>query len=358
MKKTALYENHLKLNAKMIEYAGYDMPVYYQGIQSEHQSVRHSMGIFDVSHMGEFLIEGSDALKFTNDLVSNLITDDLMKVTYALLLNDEGFPLDDLLVYVVGKEKVLLVVNAGNKDKDYAWVLKKSKAYNLNLRDLSNDYAQVAIQGPKVSLIIDQLLDTKVSDLSFMTYKVVPYLDGHVIVSRTGYTGEDGFEVYGYPDFIVKLWNDALEQGVIPCGLGARDTLRFQANLPLYGQELSEEITPYETGLGFAIKLDKAFFFGKDACIKHKENQSRKLVGFELLEKNIPRHGYKVFKDEVEIGEVTTGYLLPEMEKPIGLALISKEHSALGTEIKIEIRNKMVPGVVRNRKFYTKNYIK
>ncbi|MCD4826467.1 MAG: glycine cleavage system aminomethyltransferase GcvT [Acholeplasmataceae bacterium] len=358
MKKTSLYENHLKLNAKMIEYAGYLMPVYYQGIQAEHQSVRTHMGVFDVSHMGEFLIEGKDALAFVNYLVTNTIIDDLSKVTYALLLNDEGYPLDDLLVYVIGSEKVLLVVNAGNREKDYAWVLKQIESFDCSARDISDDFSQLALQGPLVNENIDKLLDTTVSDLSFMHYKVVPYMDGHVIISRTGYTGEDGFEVYGHHDFIIKLWQDALDQGVIPCGLGSRDTLRFQANLPLYGQEISESITPYEAGLGFAIKLDKDNFIGKDACIINKENKSRKLVGFELLEKNIPRHGYEVYKDDQQIGHVTTGYMLAHVDKPIGLALIDKAHGALDNEIFIKIRNKMVPAKIRNKKFYTKNYKK
>jgi len=358
MKKTALYETHLKLNAKMIEYANYEMPVYYEGINAEHLGVRTHMGIFDVSHMGEFLIEGKDALRFTNYLVSNRIENDLTKVTYALLLNEDGYPLDDLLVYVVQKEKILLVVNAGNREKDYAWVVKQSNDFDVTVRDLSNDYSQVAIQGPKVKEIIDEILDTTVSDLSFMTFKIVPYGDGHIIVSRTGYTGEDGFEIYGYHDFVLNIWNDAISKDVKPSGLGARDTLRFQANLPLYGQEIAEDITPYEAGLGFAVKLDKEDFIGKDACIYHKENKLRKLVGFELLERNIPRHGYKVLKDQIEIGIVTTGYLLPDYEKPLGLALVDVNHGDLKTEIHIQIRNKEVPAVIRNKKFYTKNYKK
>ena len=277
---------------------------------------------------------------------------------YALLLIHEGYPLDDLLVYVVQKNKILLVVNAGNKDKDYAWVSKQAEAFDVTVRDLTEDYAQVAIQGPKVKLIIDELLDTTVSDLSFMTFKIVPYLDGHVIVSRTGYTGEDGFEVYGYPAFIKKLWDDALSKDVKPCGLGARDTLRFQANLPLYGQEIAEDITPFEAGLSFAIKLDKESFLGKDAAIKHKAHKTRKLVGFELLERNIPRQGYPVFFNDQEIGVITTGYLLPTQEKPIACALIDVNYSKLGTELFVQIRGKMVPAKVRSRKFYTKNYNK
>lgn len=358
MKKTALYENHLKLNAKMIEYAGYSMPVYYEGISAEHNSVRTKMGIFDVSHMGEFLIEGDDALAYVNYLVTNDITGDLAKVTYALLLNHEGYPLDDLLVYVIDPKKVLLVVNAGNRDKDYEWITSNKEFFEVDIRDVSNDFSQIAIQGPMTAEHIDKLLDTKVSDLAFMTYKVIPYKDGHVIISRTGYTGEDGFEIYGYHNFIADLWNDSLAAGATPCGLGARDTLRFEANLPLYGQELGEDITPYETGVGFAIKLDKDDFIGKEASIIHKENKTRNLVGFELLERNIPRHGYEVFIDDKVIGIVTTGYLFSGLEKPIGLALIDSQYRKIGTDILIKIRNKMVPAKIRNKKFYIKNYKK
>lgn len=355
MKRTPLYESHRKLNAKMIEYAQYEMPVSYAGIQQEHLSVRTQMGVFDVSHMGEFLIEGPEALAFTNVLVSNVIPLDLAKVTYALLLNDEGFPLDDLLVYVLKEDQVLLVVNAGNRDKDYAWIEEKIKGYDATLTDVSEQYGQIAIQGPKVQEIIDQLLEHPVNQLTFMTYETINYQGAQLLVSRTGYTGEDGFEIYGPPEIIVKLWDLVIEMGAAPCGLGARDTLRFQANLPLYGQELSEAINPYESGLGFAVKLNKETFFGKEACRFHKENRTRKLIGFELLERNIPRHDYLVFKGEEQIGVVTTGYLLPDYECPIGVALIDKDAGNIGDEVEIAIRNRRVKAVLRDRKFYHRN---
>ena len=357
MKTTSLHDRHLGLHAKMIEYAGFHMPVSYTGITEEHLAVRTGMGIFDVSHMGEFLIEGKDALPFVNVLVTNIITSDTSKVTYSLMCDEKGFVVDDLLVYVMKEDQILLVVNAGNIDKDFAWVTDQSASYNVTARNLSEDYGQVAIQGPIVHEHIQAMLGLDGSDLSFMTYKVVPYMDQHIIFSRTGYTGEDGFEIYGKPELINDIWDKAIQYGVIPCGLGARDTLRFEANLPLYGHEISDAINPVEAGLNFAIKLDKPFI-GRDALVSYKEAPKRKIVGLELLERNIPRHGYKVFDGEVEIGQITTGYLLPTLETPIANALIEIQYSALGTELSVQIRNNLVKARVRNRKFYTKKYNK
>ncbi len=357
MKTTSLHEKHLGLHAKMIEYAGFHMPVSYTGITEEHLAVRTGMGIFDVSHMGEFLIEGTEALTFVNHLITNTITADTSKVTYSLMCDEKGFVVDDLLVYVMKENQILLVVNAGNIDKDFAWVTEQAKSFNITPRNLSADYGQVAIQGPLVAENIENMLGIDGSDLSFMTYKVVPYLDGYVIFSRTGYTGEDGFEIYGKPELINDVWDKAIAYGVIPCGLGARDTLRFEANLPLYGHEISDSINPVEAGLNFAVKLDKPFI-GRDALVSYKEAPKRKIVGLELLERNIPRHGYKVFKGEQEIGVITTGYLLPTLETPIANALIDIEHSAMGNELFVQIRNNFVPARIRNRKFYTKKYNK
>ncbi|MDY0074351.1 MAG: glycine cleavage system aminomethyltransferase GcvT [Acholeplasmataceae bacterium] len=357
MKTTVLHEKHLALNAKMIDYAGFHMPVSYTGITEEHLAVRTGMGIFDVSHMGEFLIEGKDALSFVNYLVTNTITSDTTKVTYSLMCDEGGFVVDDLLVYVFNDEKILLVVNAGNIDKDFEWVLLQSKKYQVSLRNLSDDYAQVAIQGPLVAENIESMIGLSPNDLSFMTYKVVPYESGHVIFSRTGYTGEDGFEIYGKPDLVEKVWDQAIASGVVPCGLGARDTLRFEANLPLYGHEISESINPVEAGLNFAVKLDKDFI-GRDALLAYKASPKRKVVGIELLERNIPRHGYPVYKDDQAIGVVTTGYLLPTLTTPVACAIIDIAYAEIGTELSVQIRNNKVAARVRNRKFYTKKYNK
>lgn len=357
MKTTSLINKHLALNARMIEYAGFNMPVSYTGISEEHLAVRNGMGIFDVSHMGEFLIDGKDALTFVNYIVTNIIPEDYSKVTYTLFCDEEGFVVDDLLVYVIKENQVLLVVNAGNVDKDYTWVQQQTKNFDVTVRNVSENYSQIAIQGPFVKDHIDDILNHVVSDLGFMTYKVVPFEGGYVIASRTGYTGEDGFEIYGSHDLVVKAWDQAIIKGAVPCGLGARDTLRFEANLPLYGHEISETINPIEAGLGFAVKLEKEFI-GKSALVKSKEHQTRKIVGIELLERNIPRQGYLVFAGDIEIGVITTGYLLPTQEKPIAYALVDINYSKLGTELHVQIRQKMVPAKVRSRKFYTKNYNK
>lgn len=357
MKTTALYDKHLALNAKMIEYAGFNMPVSYTGIIEEHLAVRQGMGIFDVSHMGEFLIDGKESLNFVNYLVTNTVPLDTSKVTYALMCDEKGFVVDDLLVYVIKPEQVLLVVNAGNIEKDFAWVEKQSQAFDVKVRNVSENYSQIAIQGPDAIDAVKDILNHDVHQLTFMTYAVVPYKQGYVICSRTGYTGEDGFEIYAEHEFIQPLWDLAIEKGAIPCGLGARDTLRFEANLPLYDHEISESINPVEAGLNFAIKLEKDFI-GRDALVQYKENPKRKVVGLELLEKNIPRHGYEVYHNDQLIGHITTGYLLPNVEKPLAYALIDIEHSAIGTELYVQIRKNQVLAKVRNKKFYTKNYKK
>lgn len=357
MKTTVLHEKHLALNARMIEYAGFHMPVSYAGITEEHIAVRTGMGIFDVSHMGEFIVTGDEALAFVNYLVTNMIALDTTKVTYALMCDESGYVVDDLLVYVIDEKKILLVVNAGNIDKDFTWVEKQATSFNVAVRNVSDTFAQVAIQGPEVKHHIKDIVGVDGDDLGFMTYKVIPYMDGHVIFSRTGYTGEDGFEVYGDPKYITYIWDKAIEQGVVPCGLGSRDTLRFEANLPLYGHEISETINPVEAGLNFAVKLEKNFI-GRDALVRYKENPKRKVVGIELLERNIPRHGYAVYKDEELIGSITTGYLLPNVTTPVACALIDIKYADLGNELHVQIRNNKVSAKVRNRKFYTKKYNK
>ncbi len=353
MQQTKLHDRHIALHAKMTEYAGFDMPVSYSNIVDEHLSVRHHFGVFDVSHMGEILIEGKDALTCVSFLVSNKIQTD--KVTYALLLNEKGYPLDDLLVYVIKADQILLVVNADNVEKDYLWVEKQAKAFDVSTKNISNNFSQLAIQGPETINHINDIVKNDVTDLTFMTYKIVPYHDKYLLVSRTGYTGEDGFEVYCHNEHVHVLWDDALKAGATPCGLGARDTLRFQAVLPLYGHEISEMINPFEARLSFAVDFNHDFI-GKESLLQLKENSQSILVGIELLEKNVPRQGYDVYHDDEWVGWVTTGYLLPETDKPLALAMVKKAYSKLGTPLTIQIRKKQIPGMVRNRKFYQKNY--
>ncbi|MGE4320007.1 MAG: glycine cleavage system aminomethyltransferase GcvT [Acholeplasmataceae bacterium] len=356
MKQTPLFEAHQKLNAKITPFAGYEMPLYYQDISKEHLAVRHQVGIFDVSHMGEFYVQGEQARSFVNQLVTNMITDETKKVTYGLLLNHEGEILDDLLVYTLSPNDFVLVVNASNIEKDFNWISSQNQGL-VNIKNLSDEWSEVAIQGPLAEHVVTNIFNDQIKDLKFMHFMQLPYQKSGVIVSRTGYTGEDGFEIYASNEDIKSIWDQALNLGATPCGLGARDTLRFQANLPLYGHEIDMDIHPYVSGLKFAVKLDKSFN-GKEQLIKKQETLTKKLVGIELLERNIPRQGYKVFKDDKEIGYITTGYLLPESDIPLAIALIDQDQSALDNEVYVEIRNKKVKAKVRNRKFLVKNYVK
>ncbi len=352
-KKTPLYESHLTLGANMTNFGGFLMPLYYSGITQEHLAVRQKAGMFDVSHMGEILIKGPDALTFINQVSTNLITDVKQKMTYTLLVNDQGYPLDDLMVYLLDETKILLVVNAANTDKDFDWLLSLSSSYDVTLENISDTYGEIALQGP----LSEKFLSPYISNLptKSMTFEVTQLFGEFVIVSRSGYTGEDGFEIYAKPDLIIKLWDVLLHDGVTPCGLGCRDTLRFEANMPLYGHELSDSISPVEAGLTYGLAFDKPKFIGKDALLTIKTNQVRKLVGIELLERNIPRADYPVYYEEQKIGFVTTGYLSPTVQKPIALALIELSYSKIGTPIFVEIRGRKIPAIIRNRKFYQKN---
>lgn len=364
-KKTRLYDTHLKHGGKIIEFSGWLLPVQYEGIIEEHQAVRNNAGLFDVSHMGEVEVKGKDAFNY----IQNLVTNDIStlsdnQVIYTLMCYEDGGVVDDLLVYKFNQEHYLLVINAGNIDKDHEWMLKNKESYEVELENISNDISELALQGPKAQEILQKLTEFNLDDIKFFYFNESIAIDGvNCLVSRTGYTGEDGFEIYTDNQHIEKLWNSLLEAGKVhgikPAGLGCRDTLRFEAALPLYGHEISQEITPLEAGLGFFVKLYKDCFVGKEALLKQKqEGLKRKLVGFGLKERGIPRNGYEVTANGEKIGYVTTGYMSPTLKKSIGLALVSYEYAELGTEINILIRNKPVKAEVINKKFYNKNYKK
>ena len=353
---TSLHEFHLNLNAKMVDFGGFDMPLYYTNITEEHLAVRQHAGIFDVSHMGEILLSGPDALTCVNSLVTNTISNDTKKVTYALLCNEDGYILDDLLVYVIDIDKILLVVNASNIEKDYTWIQSHTKEFNVEVKNLSQDYSQVAIQGPKAHDICLNIIDLSDTKLQFMEYAVIPYLNEYIIVSRTGYTGEDGYEIYGKHHLIQSIWTATLQLQVIPCGLGCRDTLRFEASLPLYGHELSEDIQPYEAGLGFAVKREP--FIGSEHIIAHKDNLTKKLVGIEMIDKGIPRADYLLYLGDKKVGYITTGYLLPTQQTGLALAYVSIDASAIGTELFVEIRGKKLACKIVKKVFMKKNYKK
>ncbi|WP_425447912.1 glycine cleavage system aminomethyltransferase GcvT [Dethiothermospora halolimnae] len=364
-KRTALYDIHLQSGGKIIDFAGWALPIQYEGLIAEHEAVRNNVGIFDVSHMGEVEVKGADALPFIQHLITNdASTLEDNQVLYSLMCYDDGGIVDDLLVYKFSNKYFYLVINAGNVDKDYKWMIANKEGFDVSIENISDDMGQLALQGPLAEKTLQKLTDTDLSKIKFF------YCDRNVdisgvkcLVSRTGYTGEDGFEIYTNEESIDKLWNNIMdagkEYGIKPAGLGARDTLRFEATLPLYGHEISEVITPLEAGLGFFVKLDKDHFVGKEALVKQKEQGvPRKIVGFEMKERGIPREGYDVAIDDNKIGFVTTGYFSPTLKKNIGLAIIDSKYAKLDTEISILIRNKPKKAVIISKRFYQKKYKK
>lgn len=359
--KTCLHAKHVALGAKMVPFGGFDMPIEYTSIVEEHNAVRTSAGIFDVSHMGEILVTGADAEKYVNHIFSNNVTGVLVgKIVYGIMLYPEGGAVDDLLIYKQGENKFFLVVNASNIAKDYDWMIANSKGFDVKIENQSDYYGEVAVQGPKAFEMIEKYLSIHVDDLEFYTFKEVQYDGETLIISRTGYTGEDGFELYGSHAFINKAWDLLVaSEEVLPCGLGCRDTLRFEVGLPLYGHEIDEDITPLEAGLGSFVKLDKDEFIGKESLTKQKaEGLKRKVVGIELADKAIPRNGYDVEVDGQKIGYVTTGYNSISTGKSVCMALIDNQYATLGTEVDIRIRKKEFKGVVVKKRFYEKNYKK
>lgn len=363
LKRTPLFELYKQYGAKVTNFGGWELPVQFSGIIEEHEAVRKKAGLFDVSHMGEVLIEGKDAESFINYLVTNDVTKIAVnQAQYTAMCYPDGGTIDDFLVYKLADEKYLLVVNAANTEKDYEW-MKRHKKGDVTIQNISSDVSLLAIQGPNSEKILQKLTDIDLRNIASFRFAQHVNLDGikDVIVSRTGYTGEDGFELYLAAEHAKKLWEKLLqageEDGLKPCGLGARDTLRFEARLALYGQELTDEISPLEAGIGFAVKTNKeSDFIGKSILTKQKEGGiNRKLVGIEITGRGIPRHGYKVFaEDEEEIGYVTSGTRSPSLKKSLGLALISAEHAKVGTPLKVEIRKKLIDAVVVKTPFYKK----
>ena len=354
-KRTCLYDKHVELGALMSPFGGFEMPIQYAGIMPEHKAVREHVGVFDVSHMGEVTVRGKDAERYVQHIFTNDIAGaPVGKIYYGMMCYENGGTVDDLLVYKMGENDFFLVINASNIDKDWAWMLQHSAEFDIELQNCSEDYGQIAVQGPESEKVMETVLGIPCSELTFYTVKTVD----DVIVSRSGYTGEDGFEVYATPEYIRGCWDKLIASGVQPCGLGCRDTLRFEAGLPLYGDELTEEISPIMAGLSTFVKLDKDFI-GRDALLKQKtEGVAKKLVGIELTDKAIPRHGYTVLKDGQPIGEVTTGYHTLSTDKNVCMALIDSQFSALGTEMEIQIRKKTFAGKVVKKQFYEKKYKK
>lgn len=363
LKKTCLYDSHVALGAKMSPFAGFMMPIQYSSITEEHNAVRHAVGMFDVSHMGEIFVSGPDAEKFVNHIFTNEIRGfEPGKVLYGMMLHPDGGVVDDLLVYrEFEPDHFLLVVNAANIDKDYEWILSQTAGYDVKVVNDSDNWGQIAVQGPGAEKVVTEVLGlAEAAELAFYTYYEAQWNGHRMVVSRTGYTGEDGFELYTTCEDIKEIWKKLLDNGVAPCGLGCRDTLRFEAGLPLYGDELSDTITPVEAGLGMFCKLDKEEFIGKDVVAKQKaEGTERKLVGIELEDKAIPRATYPVeTEDGTQVGVVTTGYHSISLEKSICFAMVQTAYSKLDTPLWIRIRKKVFPGKVIKKRFYQTNYKK
>ena len=358
--KTCLHDRHVKLGALMSPFGGFDMPIQYKGITEEHNAVRNDVGVFDVSHMGEVRVKGKDAYKFVNHIFVNDVTGAPDgQIFYGMMCYDNGGTVDDLLVYKVNDEEYFLVINASNIDKDVKWIMDHTEGYDVVVTDESPKYGELAVQGPNAEATLEKLLGLDLQQIAFYNFKTFDIDGEEVLISRTGYTGEDGFEVYGSHDYIVKLWDRLMDAGVQPCGLGCRDTLRFEVGLPLYGDELSADITPIEASLSMFVKLDKDEFIGKDALAKQKaEGVKRRIVGLELEGNAIPRHGYAVLVDGKQVGEITTGYRSISTGKSVAMAMIDKPYDKLGTEVEVQIRKKTFPAKVVKKRFYDKNYKK
>ncbi len=359
LKRTPLFELYKEYGGKTIDFGGWDLPVQFSSIKKEHKAVRTAAGLFDVSHMGEIEVSGNDSLPFLQKLMTNdvsLLTPG--RALYTAMCYPDGGTVDDLLVYQKGASRYLLVVNASNIEKDLKW-MEEHAAGDVRIDNQSDEIALLALQGPKAEAILKTLTSANLSALKPFAFIDDADISGcKALISRTGYTGEDGFEIYCRADDAVYIWKEIMGAGevyeLIPCGLGARDTLRFEAKLPLYGQELTRDITPIEAGIGFAVKHKKeSDFFGKSVLSEQKENGAkRKLVGLEMIEKGIPRHGYEVFHDGNSVGKVTTGTQSPTLGKNVGLALVAAKASEIGTIVEVEIRKKLVQAKVVKTPFY------
>ena len=364
LKKTPLNEAHRALGGKMVDFGGWDMPVQYPaGVIEEHLRTRTASGLFDVSHMGEIWVEGHDAIEFVNRLTTNDVTKLVDGQShYSALTNEIGGVVDDLLVYLFNEDKLLLVVNAGTTDKDWDWITSHKIDENVTLTNASADYCQIAVQGPDAFGILQRLTKTDLGSIKYYHF-AIGYVDGvESIISRTGYTGEDCFEVYANEKYARQLWDKLLEignfgdgGGILPCGLAARNTLRLESGMSLYGHELDDDITPLEANLGWITKLQKGDFIGRDALVKFKEDGiKRKIVGFEMNEPGIARDGFDIYINDEKAGTVTSGSPAPFLKKNIGLAFVPVEFANVGQELRIDVRGKRLLAEVVQLPFYSR----
>ena len=357
-KKTCLFDRHVALGATMSPFGGFDMPIQYTSIIEEHEAVRKQCGVFDVSHMGEVLVKGKEATSFINHIFTNDVQNLAVgKMMYGMMCYDDGGTVDDTCICRLAEEEFLMTINAANIDKDIDWIKTNAKGYNVDIEHLSDYYGQLAIQGPDSEAIVNEVLGIPCQDLHFYEVKTIHKNDEEIIISSTGYTGEDGFELYGSHQFIILQWDKLMSSGRCkPCGLGCRDTLRFEVGLPLYGNELSSEISPIMAGLGMFVKLEKSEFIGREALIRQKaEGVAKRLRGIELDDNAIPRHGYNILQNGTIIGQVTTGYRLISTNKSCAVALVDASLK-LGDRVEIQIRKKTFPSTIVKKKFYEKHY--
>jgi aminomethyltransferase len=358
MKKTALYAKHVALGAKMVPFAGFEMPVQYSNLGEEHKNVRENVGVFDVSHMGEFFLSGPDAL----DLIQRVTSNDASKLTpgkvqYSCLPNRDGGIVDDLLVYCLGEQEYMLVVNASNIEKDWEWI-QQFNDKKVPMVDRSEAYSLLAIQGPKATAAIASLTELDIASMAYYTVQVGRFAGvENVIVATTGYTGSGGYEIYMKNEDAAKIWDAVFEAGkdqhIMPAGLGARDTLRMEMGFCLYGNDINDETSPLEAGLGWITKFSKEFTNSAALLKQKEEGVQKKLVGFDMLEKGpIPRHGYEIQNKEGQrIGEVTSGTMAPSLGQAIAMGYVDRPYMAEGTEVNIIIRNKVLPARVRKFPF-------
>ncbi|TFG15090.1 MAG: glycine cleavage system aminomethyltransferase GcvT [Promethearchaeota archaeon] len=353
-KRTPLYETHLKLGARMIDFAGWLMPVQYEGIIKEHEIVRKDAGIFDISHMGEFLIEGEDVFEFlqyimTNDL--NLLN--IGKGQYSVMCYENGTVVDDVIYYMEEKKKFRMIINANNINKDFRWINDHIGKLDVKISNISKNRCRIAIQGPSSTKLLNPLIAIDLFTLNRFDCAEGNFDEVAIFIARTGYTGENGYEISFEAQYVERVWNALLKIGISPIGLGARDTLRLEACYSLYGHEISDSITPIEANIGWVVKRKENNFIGKDFLLKQKESGvSRILVGLNLLDKGIIRQNSKIYKNSKNIGYVTSGGFSPTLKKSIGLALVKTELSSIGTELEIEIRGKLLKAIIVSTPFY------
>lgn len=359
LKRTPLWDEHRNAGAKLVSFAGYDMPVQYRsGIIAEHQAVRKFAGLFDVSHMGEVLVSGPQATEFLQRVTTNDVSKlEPGRIHYSGLLYPSAGFVDDILVYCEGPNDYLVVVNASNTEKDFEWMREAAKEFDVTVDNASARFAQLALQGPVAEKVLQPLTDVPLAPMKYYRFARGKVMGHDAIVSRTGYTGEDGFEVYIDPEHAPALFRRILEAGkehnVLPAGLGARDTLRLEAKMALYGNDIDHTTTPLQADLGWIVKLDKGDFFGSDVLKREKEEGvQRKLVGFEMVDRGIARHGYPVVRDGKEIGVVTSGTHSPTLKRAIGLAYLPSDLTAVGTEFMVLNRGKETKARVVPTPFY------